>query len=410
MGYNQEQLQKINQEITNIWKNLCEKLNNKNPINFEIPERIINDFEGLIRNPNNGSYLNSYEWNIEKKYYCEFCNLYYHCKCINNNNNNNNENDHEFKEEIIQIENPVIIFKQAYNLNLSSNYLIHNADFKWCLQKKWICPNHSDKNPIPKPKLKHVCIPEEKKISSSISSPKHKRENSSSSTLNHSKKSVTHKKRKEENMLENPTSSSQSISTIATSINNTNININDDTTTATNTKMTIHTKKRSRNFSTTSSGSNSKPEISLKKRENILLKFVTNSDSSSPTKKIILSKKKNIKLNPDIDPNITIHLKNEDKLSNNIINKVIPKESIKNLKPEVKYKTTEDEIKMNFINKVYKTSKEMEEWLLSLILLHQDIMKQLNNKHIINKIPTPPSLNVPSTYLMDTLCSAIVMK
>jgi len=48
---------------------LCEKLNNKNPINFEIPERIINDFEGLIRNPNNGSYLNSYEWNIVKMRY-----------------------------------------------------------------------------------------------------------------------------------------------------------------------------------------------------------------------------------------------------------------------------------------------------------------------------------------------------
>jgi len=408
--YNNEQLQKINQNINNMWKDLYEKLN-KNPIDFEIPDNIVNDFEGLIKNPKNGNYINSYEWNIvkmsddgkitafltsdtfnpknikcskcqetikeDKKYYCEYCNSYYHYRCINENDDIKDE----FKKEIIQIDNPVDIFKKAYNLNLSNNYLVHNADFKWCLQKKWICPYHSDKNFIPKPKLKHINIPEEKMVSSNISSPKYNREDSSSTIS--SKKSVSQKKKKDECKL-----------------NQLNSNC---------TNIITHMKKRSRNFSITSTGSNNKPEICLKKRENILLKFISNNDlSSTPKKNIVLSKKKNIKLDPDIDTNIYINLKNEDLLSSNIINKVIPKESLEYQKPEIKYKTTEEQIKMNFIDKVYKSSKEMEEWLYSLVHLHQDIMNQLHTKNIIKKIPPSPPLNEPSTYLIDTLCSAIV--
>ncbi|OUM56863.1 hypothetical protein PIROE2DRAFT_18347 [Piromyces sp. E2] len=282
-----------------MWNTLCKNLENKKQKNFEVPDSIVNDFEGLIRNPNNGDYINSYEWNIikmsndgkitafltsdtfipktlkcsrcqetieeDKKYYCEYCNSYYHCKCI--------KDSIQEKPEIIQIDKPVDIFRQAYNLNLSNNYIVHNADFKWCLQKKWICPNHKDKNPIPKPKLKNAKIVQDKK----------------------------------QNQIKDGSKTDQTTTVTA--------------------KTSSHTKKRSRNHSTTSTISNGKQEVNVKKKENVILKFIPNNESVSlnnhDNHSNIEIKKKVMKFDPNIDPDIYIHLKNEESLSTDIINKGI---------------------------------------------------------------------------------------
>ncbi|ORX86877.1 hypothetical protein BCR32DRAFT_289676 [Anaeromyces robustus] len=443
--YNYKKLLKINENISNMWKFLCDKLKDNKEKNFEMPDDIIKDFEGLIKNPNNGHYINSYEWNIVKmsndgkissfltsdsfipknikcsicnkiidevkKLYCEYCNQYYHYGCIKSKDTNKHYENYE--KEIIHINNPVDIFKQAYNLNLSSNYLIHNADFKWCLQRKWICPNHSENNPIPKPKLKHY---QEFNISNDISSSKLQREDSISSV---NSKKTSHRKRKEETKTnQNSTTSANTTTTTTTTSNNNNNhnhnhhNNNNNSTT----KSTNHTKKRNRIFSGTStSSSTNKPEFNIKRKESVILNIISDNNNNNNNEKtsstledniILLNKKKNIKSDSNVEPNIYIHLKNEEFLSNNIINKLIPKEAIKVLKPEVKYKATEEQIKINFINKIYKTSNEIEEWLNSLILLHQDIMHQLYNKNITNTLP-PSSPEISSTYLIDTLCSAI---
>ncbi len=49
-----------------MWNNLYAKLKDKKQQDFEITDNIINNFEGLIKNPNNGDYINSNEWNIVK--------------------------------------------------------------------------------------------------------------------------------------------------------------------------------------------------------------------------------------------------------------------------------------------------------------------------------------------------------
>jgi len=356
-NYSCEKLLQINKNINDMWNNLYAKLKDKKQKDFEIPDNIINDFEGLIKNPNNGDYINSNEWNIvkmsnegnitsfltsdsfipksvkcskckeiineDKKHFCEFCNMYYHYECIK-------ESIKKEDQQIIHLNKPVDILKQAYNLNLSSNYLIHNADFKWCLQKKWICPFHTEKNPIPKPKLKYSNNSNLNKPIPDISSPKIHTEDSSSS------KKITHKKKKEDSKTEHSTS----------------------------TKSSTCIKKRSRNHSITSSTiSNNKSEITIKKKENVILKFTSNNHETSSSHENgnninFEIKKKNTKFDPEVDPDIYIHLKDEDPLSINIINNVIPKESSKYIRPEVRYKATEEQIKLDFIKKVYKTKKK----------------------------------------------------
>jgi len=211
--------------------------------------------------------------------------MYYHYECIK-------ESIKKEDQQIIHLNKPVDILKQAYNLNLSSNYLIHNADFKWCLQKKWICPFHTEKNPIPKPKLKYSNNTNIKKPIPDISSPKIHTEDSSSS------KKITHKKKREDSKTEH----SSSI------------------------KSSTCIKKRSRNHSVTSSAlSSNKSEISIKKKENVILKFTSNNHETPSSHKNgndinFEIKKKNTKFDPEVDPDIYIHLKDEDPISVNIIN------------------------------------------------------------------------------------------
>jgi len=65
-NYSYEKLLRINKNINDMWNSLYAKLKDKKQKDFEIPDNIINDFEGLIKNPNNGDYINSNEWNIVK--------------------------------------------------------------------------------------------------------------------------------------------------------------------------------------------------------------------------------------------------------------------------------------------------------------------------------------------------------